>query len=685
MPLSSDELRSAWERVAENAGCAGADGETIERFAARLDERLQSLAGRLQEGFWRPLPFLLIEVEKPGGGGVRRLLVPAVRDRVVLTALARRVSLSAEDELLEATFAYRPGRGVDSAIARILQWRDRGFIYVVDADITGFFDNVDHSLLLGLLGQDRVESDLLPLLDSAVRAAWWDGSRIRRLAKGIPQGSPLSPVLANLFLAGFDALISQSGNHLVRYADDFLILCETEARAKDALESARQWLASQRLELKDSKTRLTSFREGFQFLGVRFIEDEVLIPWKGGRPKGRILRAAPAMGRARIEAWERPPSKTAVSEALQRAGLNAGAAASRAAVNPKTRRTNLAYLYITEQGAVVRKSGDRFLVEKEDRVLADLPYHKLESVLVFGHIQITAQALGELMDKGILASFFTRQGRLRGSIAIPHGRDIFLRLAQFDLFRDADRSLGAARAIVNAKLRNGLAVLNHYAKESRAPGAIEEPQRQISEAISQLDTAQTLGSLMGLEGAGAKAYFQGLRRFNRSRMEWTSRVHHPATDPVNALLSLGYTLVGQELGATLEGHGLDPYLGLYHQPDYGRRSLALDLLEAFRHPVVDRLIWTLINRLVFTAADFVRHGQNGGMYLQPPKLKDFLQYYERWMLAAPNRPSFRELLRREVGEFVRMLKKEAEYTPFLWEESADPREEELWTSLSATI
>jgi len=673
--FSTEELRLAWERVEDNEGCAGSDGITIERFGDHLDREFASLQNDLAAGAYRPLPLLRIMVEKsPGSAKMRRLLVPAVRDRVLQTAAARRLSSSFEEEFLESSFAYRPGRSVDRAIARVTQLRDRGFLYIVDADIRNFFDTVDQSALLALLAAQNHEPALLRLIESWVRAEYWDGTRVRKLAKGIPQGSPLSPLLANFFLNEFDLQLQKSDSHLVRYGDDFLILCATAEDAHTALTLAANWLKTRKLYLNLEKTRVTSFATGFTFLGAWFAGEHVFIPWKGGRPKGRLLHAAPRMPPALIERYRRPSPESTLERAFRKAG--ATIIAPNAVIH--TGGSFVSHLYVTEAGSVIRKSGERFLIEKEDRILADLPYHKLETILLFGNVQITAQAMAELLDRGILVSLFSRYGKFRGALNPPLGKDVFLRMQLFDLYRDSARTLALSRETVAAKIANGAHVIRRYSERA----SIEGVAARLAEIVAiqpQLETSADRAALIGFEGAAARAYFTGLMQFNLSKLTWPGRIHHPATDPINALLSLTYTLLLQEIAALLEGHGLDPYIGFLHELDYGRPSLALDLLEPFRHPVADRFVLTVINRGVFAATDFHPAGESGGVYLTHDALKRYLDFYERWLLAEPllkpddagnprKRPSFRALLRREVENFISMLRGKQPWHPFRWKE-----------------
>ncbi len=692
-PIDADNLWEAWERVQENDGCAGADGVTVAHFGARAQRAIPALIERVDSGIYRAFPLLKIVVEKHSGhAGTRTLLVPTVADRVLQTAAARYLSRSFEEEFLECSYGYRPGRSVDRAIARIRKCRDLGYRFVADADIQTFFDNVDHSMLLGRLGQRITEPLLRVLLRQWIDGCVWDGKGITRLRKGVPQGSPISPLLANFFLEDFDRELEKSGRKLIRYADDFLILARTQEDATQALAESERLLADDHLLLNPEKTRIVDFAHGFRFLGALFQDNAIWTPWKNDRVKGRILFMAPPLPVGMRVKFEMAPPRSAMELALDRTGaaLRAFTDHTQRPETSERRTTPVAFLYLTEQGTILRKAGDRFLVEKEDEVLLDLPYHKLENVLLFGNIQVTTQALAELLEKGVNLSLFSRQGQYRGSLTPPRGKNIELRLAQFDCYRDAARALGMARGIVGAKISNGLVVLARYRSRNDVAAPFEERRMQMETAAASLGSANAVAELDGFEGMAARAYFEALMQFNKSGMAWPGRQKHPATDPLNALLSLGYTLLMHELTALLEGAGLDPYLGFLHQLDYGRPSLALDLVEAFRHPVVDRLTLTLVNREMLGTEDFRSGGERPGVFLKPEAMRRYFGEYERWMLERPivkepaagsaPRQCFRDLLKDEVEKLASALRDARPFEPF----RSDAEEAECNTS-SVTI
>ena len=689
LPFGAEQLWEAWERVQENEGCAGSDGVTIERFAHHAARRIPELAERANSGHYRAFPLLKIVVEKhPGSAATRMLLVPAVGDRVLQTAAARHLSRSFEEEFLECSFAYRPGRSVDRAIARIRKCRDLGYRFVVDADIQTFFDRVEHALLLRRLAERQLGDTLMGLVRQWVQAAYWDGSKVRPLRRGVPQGSPISPLLANFFLEDFDRELEKSGRKLVRYSDDFVILAQDQDSATQALVQTEALLEEAHLSINREKTRITDFAHGFEFLGALFLGEAVWIPWKHERRKGRLLFMARPLPAALRTRYEYAPPRSAMDLALEKA-------AASSVVSPRTGpaawRGAVAYLYLTEQGAVLRKAGDRLLVEKEDEVLLDLPYHKLESVLLFGNVQVTTQAMAELLEKGVTLSLFSRQGMYRGALSPARGKNIELRVAQFEAYRDTARALALAKAIVQAKIANGLAVLNRYREKNEVSADFDARRDSLAQTLASVTGAENVAAADGFEGAAAHAYFDCLMEFNRSAMKWPGRKKHPSTDPLNALLSLVYTLIMHELAGLIEGVGLDPYLGFLHQVDYGRPSLALDLMEAFRHPVADRLVLTLVNKQMLGEEDFRSGGERPGVFLTPPAMKRFFAEYERWMLDRPAggaggspQPNFRGCLKAEVERFVSALRSVAPFEPYCFDQPAAAPEDPCNTS-SVTI
>lgn len=266
-------LAAAWKRVRANRGAPGGDRQVIADFARRAERHLDALHGGLREGNYRPGPVRRVAIPKPDGG-TRTLAIPCVADRIVQTAVASLLARRCDGWMHPHSFAYRPGRSVDQALATLVGLRDQGFRHIVDGDIRRFFDSVPQRRLIRLLKRRVKDAHLIGLIlgwlpDFAAGGGWLRGRH------GIAQGSPLSPFLANLYLDAFDWATDGPGCRLVRYADDFVLACWTRSQAQAAVRLAADSLRELGLELHPTKTQVTDFAAGFEFLGCRFAGNRV--------------------------------------------------------------------------------------------------------------------------------------------------------------------------------------------------------------------------------------------------------------------------------------------------------------------------------------------------------------------------------------------------------------------------
>lgn len=329
-------------------------------------------------------------------------------------------------------------------------------------------------------------------------------------------------------------------------------------------------------------------------------------------------------------------------------------------------------LYLTEQGSILRKTGDRLIVEKDDAVLLDVECHKIDSVLIFGNVQFTTQAVWEMFEHGIEMAILSRSGRLIGQITSPATKNIELRLAQFKRHDDNEFKMSFSKNIVKGKIKNSVQFLRSFSYNHPEIPLSEESEAM--EAIRQkVDSQSTSDGLNGMEGIAARHYFSGLGKMMLGGFGFEGRRKHPAPDPVNALLSLGYTMVFNEISSLLDGMGFDPYLGYYHKVEYGRASLASDLQEEFRAPIVDRLTLRLINNRMLTEGDFYKNPKGEGVYLTRDAMKRYFAEYEGLMNNEFTHPetkektTFRKVLRIQIELLASCVKGEREYLPFYME------------------
>ncbi len=269
-------LLEAWRRVRRGGPSPGIDQASLAQFAASASQHLDQILQQLQTGQYQFLPFRRVFVAKLTGGS-RRLAIPSVRDRIVAQALRLLLEPHLAKDFTPACFAYRPSLSVHQALERLLQWIRHDSPWVLESDIYHFFDSVPHRLLFRRLRQESIDPRLLLLLRKALTCGARLGDRFFPTRHGLPQGSPLSPLLANYYLNPFDHAMLRLGYQLIRYADDLVLCCQTHAQAEQALDDLFAELARLRLRPHPKKTRiLDSRRNEFCFLGFRILPNALL-------------------------------------------------------------------------------------------------------------------------------------------------------------------------------------------------------------------------------------------------------------------------------------------------------------------------------------------------------------------------------------------------------------------------
>ena len=268
---ATEVLRWSWGQVAANRGAAGVDGQSVRAFGAQADLHLAELQRLLAQRRYQPLPARRRWIPKPGKRGRRPLGIPAVRDRVVQAAVVNVLEPIFEAKFLDCSYGFRPGRSPLQALDRVSLALAQGQPWVVDADIRGCFDTIPHAPVIAEVAREVADGTLLALLTAFLQAGVLEGQDFQPTERGTPQGAVLSPLLCNIYLHRLDQALTAQGFTLVRYADDFVVLCHSQAEAAAALAAVRQVLADLGLSLSEEKTRLVDAQTAaFTFLGYTF-------------------------------------------------------------------------------------------------------------------------------------------------------------------------------------------------------------------------------------------------------------------------------------------------------------------------------------------------------------------------------------------------------------------------------
>lgn len=330
----------------------------------------------------------------------------------------------------------------------------------------------------------------------------------------------------------------------------------------------------------------------------------------------------------------------------------------------------MAILYLTDQKGFLQDAGDRIQFCKSWRtpdgtrqtdILIEWPCAEIENVMLLGNIQILPGAREKLLNQGVEIALLSLNGRLYGQITPQIRQNIWLQHSQYQKYSDHQFALNFSRTIVHFKITSALKILKLYKSNHPQPITIEA-LHGIEKYLPLIATADSLETLLGYEGAAAAAYFKLLGQLLPVEFRFQQRSRRPPKDPANAVLSFGYTVAASELQSLLDGMGFDPYLGFYHQVHYGRASLALDILELFRHSFIDRLMLNLFNLNILKATDFVPTKDNGIYLSLTGKQKFFEQYdrlagdYESQVPDPKYKSGMRKIFQKQAALLVKMFK-----------------------------
>ena len=314
--------------------------------------------------------------------------------------------------------------------------------------------------------------------------------------------------------------------------------------------------------------------------------------------------------------------------------------------------------FVTRPGAVVARKSRRILVRKHDLTLAEWKLSRLTGLCLWGPVQITRPALGALLKAGIGVFIVAADGQPLGQVIPALGLNALLRLEQLRAHLDPARRLDLARTLCLAKVANARALLLRFHR-NHPIDLVAEMATRLQAGLARIAVADSIESLLGFEGHAARLYFAAFRQMCRGALPFNGRSTRPPGDPVNALLSLGYTFLVRELTGIVAAIGFDPYFGFLHSLDYGRPGLALDLAEPFRPAVIDRFTLSLVNNRVFSPADFRR--LHGGWFLNRDGFARFAEPYERYLSRRTVDPqtlkrfSLRQHLRLQADRFAAFL------------------------------
>ncbi len=650
-------LQIAWAQVRSRSRCPGIDRVTPALFGAIATTELPHLADQMQTGQYRPRPALGIYLRR--GKKTQRLVgIATVRDRIVQRYLLQQLMPLAEAQFYPGSYAYRPGHSAKQAVDHLVTAYLNRPGWILQSDIRDFFDALCWPVLeatldaLALTPQERIWVQQQVQMPLVLSGRWVPRHQ------GVLQGSALSGLLANLYLNGFDHACFQAGIPLVRYGDDLAVVCSSEAQAQAIQAQIAQWLGQLHLTLNPDKTHISSPDAEFVYLGHRIQRGEIVDTLKNWSPYQRQKG-----GRSGSLALARPRPMSDVH---------------RSRIAPSYAPDNhywsdpMTTLYITDQGAYLRTQQQRFQVFCDHELRCEVPINQVSHVVLFGCCNVSHGAARLALQRRIPVVYLSYQGRYYGRLETSGQAELDYLTQQVLRAQDPSFRRSMAETMVQGKLHNSRMVLQRLNRRGSTAEA-ESAIAALSDLATKLPQAESIEALLGYEGQGAKQYFRGLGSLFTGDLAFEGRTLRPPKDPINSLLSLGYTLLHQSIFATVVAAGLHTHFGHLHTSRKNHPALVMDLTEEFRAPVVDSLVSYVINANILKAEDFTPPDERGGVYLHPGSLKVFLKHWEDRMQTEITHPhtgykvTYRRCLELQVWEYVACLMAQRDtYRPMLW-------------------
>lgn len=580
-----------------------------EKMSFREEDLAERLVREISDGAWRPSPATAFLVRKKDGSE-RMVEQASFRDMIVQTCLLKTISGIFDRMFEESSIGFRKGMSRDTAVEMVKNALAEGYRYVIESDIEDFFPSVDLAVLTRLLESCLPEKDVCvkDVLAKILRNGCVLNGAYQERGKGLAQGSPLSPLLSNLYLDSFDERVGEWGVRMVRYADDFIMLTRSREEAEGILCRAETCLSDIGLKINIDKTAIRPVEDGFQFLGIRFDGSEVIV-----EPEEELKKL-------------RKP------------------------------------LYITEPYAFLSLNGDAVDIRRDGRIIETIPMRRISEIMVMERTVFSTALIRRCTDRGIPLTITLNSGyyittikpdsKNYYDISFEHGR-------RYRSMSDTE-ILCIAREFAAGKVRNYISLFRQrYEKGDNI--FIHELERTMQKMNHAADVCQ----LRGLEGAAAKKIYSRLNGSIDHGVFHIRKRERRNPDRINSLLNFGYYLLFSRANATVRAAGLNPYLGFLHDPADNYESLVCDIEELFRSRI-DRFIIRLVNQRVITENDFVE--TDCGMYLAREASKRFLEQFEKEMdgKAGKDRLSLKDNIHAQVEIFRRWATEGASLSFYEW-------------------
>ena len=560
-------------------------------------------------------------------GKKRTISIMNTVDRFIYRALMQEMSKEWLPDFSEVSYAYQDYKGINAAVEQAAGYIEAGNGWCVEIDIQNFFDNINHDILLRKIRNGVSDERVMDLIIAYVNCTVVDDHMYYRREKGILQGGPLSPLLSNIYMDELDYYMESKNYRFCRFGDDINVYCESYENAFEQLEDIKENLKEiEKLPVNENKTGIFKALNR-KYLGYRFEEKSGKIIAKRDNKAYRTV----------YRDW--------YTTGIQRVDHN---------------------YHLINEGILTKRDFSLLFDGKDGKKY--IPVETTDSLYIYSNVIFSGEFFEFMNDKGLNVSLINRYGEKIGSFVPQNNRrNIKTELKQLRIYDDEKMRLDLTKKLEIASVSNIRANLRYYERR-KDDDKLAETIAELSELIKQLNEARSVNQLMMIEAQARQKYYHCFNWILEDPgFTFEKRTRRPPEDPLNAMISFGNTLLYQRIANEINRTSLDIRIGIVHAAGSRPESLNLDLADLFKPILVDRTIFTLINRKMLDANDFVQV-ENNGIYLSKSGKKQFIKEFERKLYQKLQidgvERTYDFLIKNEIQKLKKYIESGEKYKPY---------------------
>lgn len=624
--FDEENLQKALESFKGKRDSCGADGVMVSDLEEYWDANQVVIRDAIYSGNYSPGIVKQREIVSKVG---KHRIISQINtvDRFILRAVAQVVSGVLDTEFSEHSYAYRENKGTLAAAEYAASCMQDGKKWSAELDIQHFFDCIPHDRMIEKLRRYVKDKRVINLIISFLHCTIEDDYRISQKTLGIVQGSPLSPVLSNLYLNDIDQYMEEKGYYFCRFGDNINTYTTSYEEAWQQLQEVKSYL-QEKESLLINEGRTGVFK-GMNRRLLGFVFEE-----KGGRV---IVKRAKNAEKTVFRGW--------YTTGIQKVDRN---------------------YHLINDGILTRQDYNILFENKERKKY--IPVETMDSLYIYSNTIFTSEFFSFMNKKGLHIAFFDKFGEKIGSFVPQNSRkNMKTGIKQIEIYQNDRERIEIARKLEIASIANLRANLRYYGRRKESE-ILTQAVEQMSVYIKKLNEAQNINGLMLIEAQARQKYYQCFNEIlNNKEFTFTKRTRRPPKDPLNSMISFGNTMLYQRVANEINRTSLDIRIGFVHAAGFRAESLNLDIADLFKPIIVDRTIFTLVNRKMIHAADFVEV-ENEGIFISGEGKKLFIREFERklyqTMLIDGQQRTYDYVIKREIQKIKKYVEQGEKYVPY---------------------